>query len=111
MGVMKTQSDRRGSAASGALRILLALACVLLVLVSATVQVAHTHADGNVSHNDCSLCATAHVVAEEAQTPAPAPAIAVAAAVERFLPLPACSSIAVFALFTRPPPIVDIVPA
>ena len=49
------------------------LLCVLLVVVTGTVQVAHTHADGADTHADCSLCAVAHITVHLAQTPAPAP--------------------------------------
>ncbi len=41
----------------------LALAlCIGLLLLGTTVQVAHGHAPGHSSHDDCSLCLSAHAV-------------------------------------------------
>jgi hypothetical protein len=91
-------------------RSLLAILCVLLLAVSATVQVGHTHPDGAVSHPDCSLCVTAHVVTQIVQSPAPAPVMAVHALLETSLPAVTPTALSTFALFTRPPPAADIVP-
>jgi hypothetical protein len=86
-------------------RILLALVCVLLVLVTGTVQVAHTHADGADTHASCSLCAVAHITVHLAQTPAPAQAPAAIVTMLQALPPAAiASALSTFALFTRPPP-------
>ena len=41
--------------------VLVALLCVALVLIGATVQVVHAHPDGTI-HNDCALCVTVHAV-------------------------------------------------
>jgi len=91
-------------------RLLLALVCVLLVVVSGTVQVAHAHADGTNTHADCSLCAAAHITVHLAQTPAPA-AVAAVVAVPETLPAAVLPNrLCTFALFNRPPP-VDVVPA
>lgn len=86
-------------------RIILALVCMLLVLVTGTVQVAHTHADGADTHANCSLCAVAHVTVHLAQTPAPtqAPA-AVVTMLQALPPASIASALSTFALFTRPPP-------
>ena len=43
-------------------RALLGLLCVALILLGATLAVAHTHERGLVSHADCSLCMAAHHV-------------------------------------------------
>ena len=100
----RVQKDQSGGAGRP-WRILLALACVLLVVVSGTVQVAHTHADGADSHADCSLCAASHVTVHLVQTPAPAPAVTIVAVLEA-LPQPFVPSVlSTFALFTRPPPV------
>jgi hypothetical protein len=100
MGLYR-QSDRTGQS----WRILLALLCILLVAVGATVQVAHTHADGTANHADCSLCVAAHAGMQAAAAPTAAPTVAaVFTAVE---PAPATapsSAVYTFALFTRPPP-------
>jgi hypothetical protein len=91
-------------------RILLALACVLLVVVAGTVQVAHTHTDGADTHADCSLCAAAHITVQLVQTPAPAPTVAIVSVLESLPPTVLPSALSTFALFTRPPP-VAVVPA
>jgi len=77
---------------------------VLLVVVSGTVQVAHTHADRAVAHTNCSLCVAAHITVHLAQTPAPAPPAAVVAAVEAIPHFILLCGLSTFALFTRPPP-------
>jgi hypothetical protein len=92
------------------LRIFLALVCVLLVVVAGTVQVAHTHADGTVTHADCSLCVAAHIAVPLVQIPAPAPPVAVVSALEVEPPSVLPIALSTFALFTRPPP-VGAVPA
>jgi hypothetical protein len=92
-------------------RLLLALFCVLLIVVAGAVQVAHTHADSADSHADCSLCAAAHVTLHLVPTPAPAPTVAVVTALESLRPVVVPSVLSTFALFTRPPPASDIVPA
>ena len=102
--------DRRNRA-QATWRILLALLCVLLVFVAGTAQVAHTHADGADTHADCSLCAAAHVTVTLVQTPAPAPTVTVVAVLEALPASVAPSVLSTFALFTRPPPVADIVPA
>jgi hypothetical protein len=85
-------------------RVFLALACVLLVVVAGTVQVAHTHADGAATHADCSLCAAAHVTVHLVQSPAPAPAATVVAVLDAVPLVVIPSALSTFALFTRPPP-------
>lgn len=91
-------------------RILLALACVLLVVVAGTVQVAHSHADGADTHANCPLCVTAHVTVQLTQTPAPATSARVVAVLEALPAAVLPSALCTFALFTRPPP-VDLFPA
>lgn len=86
-------------------RILLALACVLLVVVLGSVQVAHTHADG-ANHADCALCAAAHVSVHPIHAPSPAPTVSVVATLEALPPAVLPRTLATFALFTRPPPAV-----
>ena len=86
-------------------RILLALLCVLLVVVLGSVQVAHTHADGNETHADCALCAAAHISVHPVHAPPPAPTTAVVAVVEALPPSLVSSPVSIFALFTRPPPV------
>jgi len=87
-------------------RLLLAFFCVLLVVVSGTVQAAHSHSDGSANHADCSLCAVSHVTVQLVQTPVPAPATTVIAMIEAIAPSYTPSALSTFALFTRPPPAV-----
>ncbi len=86
-------------------RILLALLCVLLVVVLGSVQVAHTHADGNETHADCALCAAAHISVHPVHAPAPAPTTSIVATLESLPPSILPSALSTFALFTRPPPV------
>ncbi len=88
-------------------RLLLGLLCLALVIVGSTVQVAHTHPGGDISHADCSLCATAHVVVQVASEPVPLLAVLVVTPVSSFVLKPRPTAISVFALFTRPPPAVS----
>ena len=89
-------------------RVLLALVCVLLVVVAGTVQVAHSHADGAVTHADCSLCAAAHISVNLVQTPVEAPPVAVVTALEAEPPAVLPIALSTFALFTRPPPVAGV---
>lgn len=93
-----------GRGASPTARLLLGVLCVALVLFGATLQAVHTHANDSLTHADCSLCATAHVVTQVAAQPAPnqvAFAIAQVSVAPALTPL---SELHHFALFTRPPP-------
>ncbi|MDP9051381.1 MAG: hypothetical protein M3O31_11785 [Acidobacteriota bacterium] len=93
-----------GSSGRQSWRIFLALACVFLVVVAGTVQVAHTHSDRTAGHSDCSLCVAAHVAVHLKQAPVHVPGVAVVTAVETE-PLAARPfMLSAFALFTRPPP-------
>lgn len=82
----------------------LGLLCLALVVFGSTVQVAHSHPGGDISHADCSLCATAHVVAQVVSSPIVLQAALAVSPVQDFAPLPRPSTLSVFALFTRPPP-------
>jgi hypothetical protein len=42
----------------------LGIVCIALVLLTGVIQVAHTHATGQVDHEGCSLCTTAHHVVQ-----------------------------------------------
>jgi len=83
-------------------RIILALLCVVLVVASATVELTHSHADGE--HAGCALCATAHVVVQTAPIAALLVVFAFASAVVRPASALHGTRPSVFALFTRPPP-------
>jgi hypothetical protein len=96
--------NSRTSRAAHSWRVLLALACVLLVAVFGTVQAAHIHTDGADTHANCSLCTAAHITVHLVQTPSPAPAAPVVAVLESVPPVVLPSALSTFALFTRPPP-------
>lgn len=87
-----------------ALKIFLALLCVVLVMLAGTAQVLHMHADGTDTHANCSLCAAAHVGVQVTSAPVPSATLEVSARQEvRDTPRPA-NRVSAFALFTRPPP-------
>jgi len=81
----------------------LAALCVVLVLFSATVQVAHAHTDGRV-HSDCVLC---HVAQKSAQSPSSQAATHILHPVARVIaasPSLSCKHHFAFSLWDRPPP-------
>ncbi|MDQ2835769.1 MAG: hypothetical protein M3Y50_18890 [Acidobacteriota bacterium] len=85
-------------------RILLALLCVLLVVACGTIQAAHMHPVGDVSHADCALCATAHLAVQVVQPAMMLFAARVSSPVETLAPPVRRSTFTTFALYTRPPP-------
>jgi hypothetical protein len=89
---------------------LLAILCVLLVVVTGTVQAVHFHTDEADGHANCSLCATAHVSIQLVQTPVPAQVSSIATVLPALRPVVLSIGASTFALFNRPPP-VDVVPA
>jgi hypothetical protein len=86
-------------------RLLLALLCLFLVVATGTVQAVHTHPVGDISHADCSLCATAHVTAQVVEPPATLLVAGVVTHVEASVPSIRTGTFFTFALFTRPPPV------
>jgi hypothetical protein len=89
-------------------KFLLGILCLALLVFGSVVQVAHTHPGGDIAHTDCSLCATAHIVAQLVSQPVPVPATFIFSAVREFTAAPRPQKLSVFALFTRPPPRVSI---
>jgi hypothetical protein len=90
----------------GAWRLLLSLLCISLVVACGTIQAVHVHPQGDISHSDCALCATAHVTVQLAETSVtPLHVAPVISAVEAFVASTAAQTISTFALFTRPPPV------
>jgi hypothetical protein len=85
-------------------RLIFALLCVFLVVATGTIQVVHAHPVGDISHADCSLCATAHVTVQVVEPPVTLFVTAVVMDVEAFVPLMRIRTFFTFALFTRPPP-------
>ena|SRR5664279_4292754 len=85
--------------------ILFAVLCVLLVILSGTIQVVHAHESGNITHSDCSLCTTAHLVSLAV---APAAIFIAVKHDAQIVPSlkPVCPrTLSVFEFFTRPPPV------
>ncbi len=99
--------DRSKSLGTRPWRLLVGLLCCALVVFGSTVQVAHSHAGGEMAHADCAFCATAHVVAQTVGAPVAVPAALLVAAVAEARPCDRPERISVFALFTRPPPMVS----
>jgi hypothetical protein len=97
-------SLRSKSIAPTSWRLLLALLCIVLVVACGTIQVVHTHPQGDVSHSDCALCATAHVVVQISALSVTMHVTPVASTVETIVPLIRSEIFYTFALFTRPPP-------
>jgi hypothetical protein len=85
---------------------LLAILCVLLVILSGTIQVVHAHDPSSLVHSDCSLCTTAHLVSLAVVSAAILIAVKHDAQIVGSLK-PVCPrTLSVFILFTRPPPVV-----
>jgi hypothetical protein len=85
-------------------RAFLTVLCIGLVVFSATVQVAHSHADHETSHADCSLCVVSHAAALTAAPPIVLVLVTFVSRVEIATPITRPQPLLSFALFTRPPP-------
>jgi hypothetical protein len=82
----------------------LGVLCMVLVLVSSTLSVAHSHAKAVDEHGTCGLCVSAHMTAHLA---APAPQIVITQVfieIEPTSPVTRAYVVPHFALFSRPPP-------
>jgi hypothetical protein len=88
--------------ALGPWRTLLALLCIVLVLATATVELTHSHADGE--HAGCALCVVAHAVIQTVTVPALIVLFARIAAVALAARVLILAKATLFAFFTRPPP-------
>jgi hypothetical protein len=87
-------------------RLVLALLCISLVVACGTIQAVHVHPQGDISHSDCALCATAHLSVEVAAAPVTLLHVApVVSIVEAFVAPALARTLSTFALFTRPPPV------
>jgi hypothetical protein len=85
-------------------KLFLALLCIGLVLACGTIQAVHVHPDGDISHADCPLCATAHVAVQVVVPPVTLHIAPVVEMVEALIPALRPKALSIFALFTRPPP-------
>jgi hypothetical protein len=87
-------------------RLVLALLCICLVVACGTIQAVHVHPQGDISHSDCALCATAHLGVQVADGPVTLLHIApVVSFLETFVAQTPAKNLSTFALFTRPPPV------
>jgi hypothetical protein len=75
-----------------------------LVLVSGTLSVTHTHQNDVDNHGTCSLCATAHTVAEVTSTPTQVIIIQVFELLRPAVEIARPRAVAVLRHYTRPPP-------
>jgi len=79
--------------------------CVALVLLSGTLSVTHSHEHSLDTHGTCGLCATAHAVAQVAESPAQVLVNLVFIEIEAATPVARPQTVPHFALFCRPPPV------
>lgn len=86
-------------------RLLLALLCISLVIACGAIQAIHVHPQGDISHSDCPLCATAHVSVLVAEPPVVLHVAPVVSLLEVFVAPAPAQNVSTFALFTRPPPV------
>jgi hypothetical protein len=92
------------SSVSGFWRILIALACITLIVACGTIQAVHVHPRADVSHADCSLCVTAHIAVDVCHPQVMPAVVHVVSYVEAVTPPARSTTLSTFALFTRPPP-------
>jgi hypothetical protein len=85
-------------------RLLCGLLCILLVLLGGTLEAVHSHPGLDVSHPDCALCATAHVVAQVVAAPSLLAVAVLVETVQYRVPFCAARALSIFDLYTRPPP-------
>lgn len=86
-------------------RLLLALLCISLVVACGTIQAVHVHPQGDISHSDCALCATAHVSVQVAEPPVVLQVTPIVSVIEAVVAPTLPRKFSTFALFTRPPPV------
>ena len=100
--MMRCVTARRGTPISWVS--ILGMVCIALVLMTGVLQVTHSHPSGQIDH-DCSLCVTAHTVAQSVVVVT----LAVSSRpVARFVPesfTPAPRQRFVLKLANRPPPV------
>jgi hypothetical protein len=85
-------------------RLLVGVLCISLVMLGGVLSATHTHEHGEVSHQDCGLCVTAHMAIQVAVSVTTVQVSQVFARVEAFRPVAAHDFTPQFALFSRPPP-------
>jgi hypothetical protein len=73
-------------------------------MLGGVVSATHTHSQGDVTHQDCGLCVTAHMAVQVAVTVTQVVTAQVFTRVEASRPVAQLQFIPQFALFSRPPP-------
>jgi hypothetical protein len=73
-------------------------------MVGGLVAATHTHSQQEPTHQDCSLCVTAHMAVQVAVTVTQVCVAQVFTRIETSLPVASRNFIPQFALFSRPPP-------
>jgi hypothetical protein len=85
-------------------RVLLGVLCISMVMLGGVLSATHTHSHGEVSHQDCGLCVTAHMAIQVAVSVTQVCVAQVFTRVEASQPVARTQFIPQFALFSRPPP-------
>jgi hypothetical protein len=85
-------------------RLLLGVFCIALIMLGGVITATHSHSHGEVSHQDCGLCVTAHMAVQVAVTVTQVCVAQVFTRVETSNPVASLQFTPQFALFSRPPP-------
>ena len=85
-------------------RVFLGVMCISLVLLGSVLYATHSHTHSDVAHQDCGLCVTAHMAAQEAVPVTHVFVSEVFTRVDASRPIAAHEFTPQFALFSRPPP-------
>jgi hypothetical protein len=85
-------------------QLLVGVLCIALIMVGGVVSATHSHSDGEVTHQDCGLCVTAHMAIQVAVSVTQVCVAQVFTRVEASNPVASFQFAPQFALFSRPPP-------
>ena len=85
-------------------RTILGVLCIALIMIGGVVSATHTHSQRESTHQDCSLCVTAHMAVQIAVTVTQVCVAQVFTRVEASRPVASHDFTPQFALFSRPPP-------
>jgi len=86
-------------------QLLLSVLCMALVILSGTISVTHSHQQSADDHGSCSLCVTAHAVAQVAATPSQVILVRVFESLIPTAPITRPRTFVHADLYTRPPPV------
>ena len=85
-------------------RVLLSVLCISLIMLGGVLSATHTHSQGEISHQDCGLCVSAHMAIQVAVSVTQVFVSQVFTRIETASPVARPQFIPQFALFSRPPP-------